>query len=195
MSALADRTLDQLFHAARTHAAWTDAPVSDDLLRAVYDLARLGPTAANCQPGRFLFVRSPEAKARLRPCLAPGNVDKTMAAPVTVIVGQDMAFPDTLPELYPPADARSWFAGNQSLVEATAFRSSSLQAAYLIIAARALGLDCGPMTGFDAAMLEAEFFAGSSVRANMLINLGHGDRTRLPPRLPRLSFDRACRIL
>lgn len=190
-----DRCLDLLFRDARTLSAWQDRPVEDEVLQRIYDLARLGPTAANATPARFTFVRSPDAKARLRPHLAEGNIAKTMAAPVTVIVAYDLRFPDTLSKLYPHTDARSWFAGNDTLIQDTAFRNSSLQAAYFMLAARALGLDCGPMSGFDAATLDAEFFPGGRVKSNLLINLGYGDRSRLHPRLPRLDFVEACEVM
>ena len=198
-SALDQATLDQLFLQARTYRgaadAWLDTPVSDEELEQVYALARMGPTSANCCPARFVFVRSPEAKARLRECLDEGNIAQTMAAPVTVIVGSDLEFYEKLPKLFPFADARSWFAGNAPLIETTAFRNATLQGAYLMIAARALGLDCGPMSGFDNAKMDAAFFAGTAVRSNFLINLGHGNRAAPGPRSPRLDFDEACRIL
>ena len=155
---------------------------------------KMAPTSANCSPARLVFVRSDEAKAKLKPCLMEGNVEKTMSAPVCVIVGMDMQFYDQLPKLFPHADARSWFAGNDAAIQATAFRNSSLQGAYLIMAARALGLDCGPMSGFDAAAVEAAFFPEGNVKANFLINLGYGDATKVYPRSPRLAFDEACRI-
>jgi 3-hydroxypropanoate dehydrogenase len=196
--ALDDATLDQLFRTARTYRgsaqAWLDQPVSDDVLRQVYDLARMGPTSANCCPARFVFVRSPEAKARLREVLDEGNIEQSMAAPVTVIVGTDYEFYEKLPQLFPHTNARSWFAGKPAVIETTAFRNASLQGAYLILAARALGLDCGPMSGFDNARLDAAFFAGTSVKSNFLINLGHGNPAAPAPRSPRLSFDEACRI-
>jgi len=189
-----DKVLDQIFREARTHSAWQPRPVSPATLERLYDLCKMGPTSANSSPARFVFVTSPAAKARLRPCLAPGNVDKTMAAPVTVIVGFDTEFYERLPVLFPHADARSWFVGKPTLIHDTAFRNSSLQGAYLIVAARALGLDCGPMSGFDAAKVEAEFFPDGKVKANFLINLGYGDPKALYPRNPRLSFAEACRI-
>jgi len=195
MSNALDRTaLDQLFRTARTHNAWQAKDVPDTLLHQLYELLKWAPTSANCSPARFVFVKSPEAKAKLKAALAPGNVEKTMTAPVTVIVGQDLAFPDTLPQLFPHADARSWFAGNDALIESTAFRNASLQGAYLILAARALGLDTGAMSGFDAARVDADFFAGTHVRSNFLINLGYGDPAGLFPRSPRLAFDEAARI-
>jgi len=189
-----DKVLDQIFREARTHSAWQPRPVSPATLERLYDLCKMGPTSANSSPARLVFVTSPAAKARLRPCLAPGNVDKTMAAPVTVIVGFDTEFYERLPVLFPHADARSWFVGKPTLIHDTAFRNSSLQGAYLIVAARALGLDCGPMSGFDAAKVEAEFFPDGKVKANFLINLGYGDPKALYPRNPRLSFAEACRI-
>ena len=194
MTALDARALDQLFRTARTHNAWQKKDVPDALLHELYDLLKWAPTSANASPARFVFVKSPEAKAKLKSALAPGNVDKTMSAPVTVIVAQDMAFYDKLPQLFPHADARSWFAGNDALIESTAFRNATLQGAYLIMAARALGLDTGAMSGFDAAKLDAEFFAGTTIKSNFLINLGYGDEAGLFPRSPRLSFDEAARI-
>ncbi|MBS3960146.1 MAG: malonic semialdehyde reductase [Xanthomonadaceae bacterium] len=193
-NALDATALDQLFRSARTHNAWQKKDVPDALLHQLYDLLKWGPTSANCSPARFVFVKSPEAKARLKEALTPGNVEKTMAAPVTVIVGQDLAFPDTLPQLFPHADARSWFVGDDALIESTAFRNATLQGAYLILAARALGLDTGPMSGFDAAKLDEAFFAGTRVRSNFLVNLGYGDPAGLFPRSPRLAFDEAARI-
>lgn len=193
--ALDDHALRQLFLEARTHGAWLDKPVSDDLLRRLYELTVQGPTSANSQPARFVFIKSPEARARLKPLLAPGNVDKTMAAPVTVIVGADHAFHEHLPTFFPHVDARSWFAGNLPLIETSAMRNSSLQGAYLMLAARALGLDCGPMSGFDNAGVDREFFAGTAIKSNFLINLGYGDHGKLHTRLPRPDFDEFARIL
>ncbi|KAA0087924.1 malonic semialdehyde reductase [Paraburkholderia sp. T12-10] len=191
---LSDDALDLLFREARTHSAWLPRPVDDALLERIVSLTVMGPTSANCSPGRFVFVKTAEAKEKLRPALSAGNVNKTMAAPVTVIVAMDMAFFDQLPRLFPHADARSWFVGNDELVRATAFRNSSLQGAYLIMAARALGLDAGPMSGFDAAQVDEAFFAGTTIRSNFLVNLGYGDRTKLHPRNPRLSFGDIARI-
>lgn len=187
--------LDRLFREARTFSHFEDRPVPEALLHELYGLLCLGPTSANCQPGRYVFVTTPEAKARLLPAMSGGNRDKTRLAPVTVLIAQDLGFPSTLPQTFPHADAASWFAGRPALIAETALRNSSLQGAYLILAARALGLDCGPMSGFDAARIDAEFFAGSDVHVNFVCNLGYGDRRRLHPRLPRLAFDQACRIV
>lgn len=192
---LDDRSLDIIFREAHTHSFWLDKPVSDALLHQIYDLMKWAPTSANCCPGRFVFVRSAEAKQRLLPLMAPGNVEKTRTAPVTVIVGYDTEFYEKLPKLYPPADARSWFAGNQPLIDTTAFRNGTLQGAYLLIAARALGLDAGPMSGFDNEKVDREFFAGTKVKSNFVINLGYGDSAKLYPRSPRLSFEEAAHIL
>lgn len=194
MTTLDAAALDQLFRSARTHNAWQAKDVPDALLHQLYDLVKWAPTSANSSPARFVFVKSPEAKATLKDALAPGNVEKTMTAPVTVIVAQDMAFYDKLPQLFPHADARSWFAGNDALIEGTAFRNSSLQGGYLMIAARALGLDCGPMSGFDAAALDAAFWADTPVRTNFVCALGYGDASRLFARGPRLAFDEACTL-
>ena len=186
--------LDLLFRQARTHTKFWPEPVDDDLLRRAWDLARMGPTSVNCLPARLIFVRSPEAKERLKPALAPGNVDKTMAAPVTAIIGHDLAFYDKLPDLFPHADARSWFVGNETLTQATAFRNGTLQGAYFILALRAVGLDSGAMSGFDNAKVDQAFFAGTTIRSNFLLNIGHGDATALHPRGPRLDFAEACRV-
>jgi 3-hydroxypropanoate dehydrogenase len=188
-------TLAQLFTAARTHNGFRPEAIDDATLAALYDLLKWGPTAANGCPARFVFVRSPEAKARLKPALAAGNVEKTMAAPVTVIVARDLEFYEKLPTLYPHADARSWFAGNAAAIEETSLRDSALQGAYLILAARALGLDCGPIGGFDKALVDAAFFAGTTIKSVFLVNLGHGDPAKLYPRGPRLPFDEACRVV
>lgn len=186
--------LGRLFREARTHNGWQGKEVGEDALRRLYDLLKMGPTSANCLPARFVFVRSPEAKALLKPCLSPNNVEKTMAAPVTVIVGYDTEFYEKLPRLFPHTDARSWFAGNPELIHNTAFRNSSLQGAYLILAARALGLDCGPMSGFDHAKVDGAFFPDGKVKSNFLVNLGYGDPSKVHPRGPRLAFEEACRI-
>jgi len=187
-------TTEQLFDHARTHNGFTDRPVPDATLRQLYEMLKWGPTSANSSPARFIFVRSPEAKALLVPAMSPGNQEKTRLAPVTVIVGMDMAFYDKLPQIFPHTDARSWFVGKTAMIEATAFRNSSLQGGYLIMAARALGLDCGPMSGFDAANVDAAFWAGSTVKTNFVCNLGYGDPTKLMPRSPRLSFEEACQL-
>jgi 3-hydroxypropanoate dehydrogenase len=192
---LSDDALDQLFRTARTHNGWQPRPVDDALLKQLIDLVLLGPTSANSSPARFVFVKTPEGKARLSPALSAGNLEKTMAAPVTAIVGMDMAFYDHLPKLFPHADARSWFADNEAAIADTAFRNSTLQGGYLIMAARALGLDTGAMSGFDKAKVDAEFFAGTTIRSNFLINLGYGDASKLFPRSPRFSFDEAARIV
>ena len=191
---LSDAALDQLFREARTHNDWQSKAVDDAVLSQLIELTLLGPTSANSSPARFVFVKSPEAKEKLRPALSPGNLDKTMAAPVTAIVGMDMAFYEHLPKLFPHADARSWFAGNDKAIADTAFRNSTLQGGYLIVAARALGLDTGPMSGFDAAKVDQAFFAGTTVKSNFLINLGYGDPAKLFARSPRFSFDEAARI-
>jgi 3-hydroxypropanoate dehydrogenase len=191
-----DDGLDLIFRKARTHNAWLDRPVDDALLRQVYDLARMGPTSANMCPLRIVFVKSREGKERLKPALDAGNVAKTMAAPVTAILGMDVHFYEQLPKLFPHADARAWFKDlPDSVLETIALRNSSLQGAYFMLAARALGLDCGPMSGFNNAMVDAEFFAGTKVKSNFLCNLGHGDASRLFPRSPRLSFDEACKTI
>ena len=192
---IANDTLNQLFRQARTHSAWLPRRVPVEVLREVYELARWGPTSANSTPARFVFLESAAAKARLLPALAPGNVEKTKAAPVTVIVAWDTEFYEKLPKLFPHADMRSYFVGKQPLIDETALRNGSLQGGYFILAARALGLDCGPMSGFDAAKVNAEFFPDGKWKANFLCNLGYGDRSKLFPRNPRLEFDEACRIL
>lgn len=187
-------TTEQLFDQARTHNGFTDRPVPEATLRQLYELMRWGPTSANCSPARIVFVSSAEAKARLLECVSAGNLEKTRQAPVTAVIGMDMDFYEQLPQLFPHADARSWFAGKPEAIQATAFRNSSLQGGYFIMAARALGLDCGPMSGFDAAKVDAAFWAGTEVRTNFLCNLGHGDADKLFARSPRLDFDTACRI-
>jgi 3-hydroxypropanoate dehydrogenase len=191
----ATTALDLAFAQARTVNTFTAQAVSDDTLRQLYDLAKWGPTSMNAQPGRFIFVRSPAAKARLAPALAAGNLDKSMAAPVTVIVAQDTQFYEHLPEQFPAMNAKPMFEGNAALSQATATRNSTLQGAYLIVAARLLGLDCGPMSGFDATKVDAEFFADGRFKANFLINLGYGDASGNHPRGPRLGFDVAAHIL
>ncbi|MFN7173656.1 MAG: malonic semialdehyde reductase [Thermaurantiacus tibetensis] len=192
---LADEALDQLFREARTQYVWRPEPLPEGTLEALYDLLKLGPTSANCSPARFLFCQSPEAKARLAACALDANRPKILGAPVTVIIGMDLAFHERLPELFPHTDARSWFAGNPELIRETAFRNASLQGAYLIMAARALGLDCGPMSGFDKAAVDAAFWAGTTVETNFLCAIGHGTGENVFPRAPRLPFAEACRIL
>lgn len=188
--------LDLIFRKARTHSAWLDKPVEDALLAQIYDLAKLGPTSANMCPLRILFVKSREAKEKLKPALDPGNVDKTMKAPVTAIIGMDVHFYEKLPQLFPHADAKSWFKDlPESVLEYIALRNGSLQGAYFMLAARALGLDCGPMSGFDNGKVDAAFFAGTSVKSNFLCNLGYGDASKLHPRSPRLRFEEACKVV
>ena len=187
-------TTEQLFSEARTQNGYLPTAVPDATLHALYELTKWGPTSANCSLARLVFVRSVEAKARLVACLAHGNIVKVQQAPVTAIIGMDLTFPDTLPRLFPHTDARAWFAGNPAKIEETAFRNSSLQGGYLILAARALGLDCGPMSGYDAAKLDAEFWAGTAVKTNFICALGRGDPTKVLARSPRLAFDEACRI-
>ncbi|PIQ38487.1 MAG: malonic semialdehyde reductase [Lysobacterales bacterium CG17_big_fil_post_rev_8_21_14_2_50_64_11] len=191
---LDDKALAQLFVNARTHNAWQPRAVSDVQLQAIYEAMKWAPTSANCSPARIVFVKSVDAKQKLAPALAEGNRAKTLAAPVTAIIGSDHAFHEKLPYLFPHADAKSWFDGNQPLIDTTAFRNATLQGAYLMLAARALGLDCGPMSGFDNAKVDAAFFDGTQVRSNFLINLGYGDPAALFPRSPRLSFAEACQI-
>jgi 3-hydroxypropanoate dehydrogenase len=195
MKRLDDAALDQLFRNARTYNAWLPKPVSPDTLHALYDLMKWGPTSANCCPLRIVFVQSREQKERLVACMNPGNVDKTRQAPVTAVLGMDMEFYEKLPQLFPHTDARSWFAGKPAVIETTAFRNSSLQGAYLIIAARALGLDCGPMSGFNHDKVNAAFFAGGKVKSNFVCSLGYGDPASLLARSPRLAFDEACAVV
>jgi len=206
---LSEEGMDLLFRNARTQNGWLDKPVSDDTLRQIYELMKWGPTSVNCSPARIVFLRTPEAKQRLLPALAPGNVDKTMTAPVTAIIGYDVKFYELLPKLFPHTDARAWFVNTPELAEVTARRNSSLQGAYLMIASRALGLDCGPMSGFDGAKVDHEFFPGtatrgefdqeyfpdSHIKTNFICNLGYGDPAKLFPRSPRLDFDEACQML
>lgn len=193
-----ENLIDKIFRHARTQNGWHDTPVDDQQLHTLYELMKWGPTSMNCSPARLLFIRTPEAKARLVPLMSPGNQEKTRQAPVTVIIGQDLAFYDRLPQLFPARpQARENFAGadKEALAKATAFRNSSLQGGYLILAARALGLDCGPMSGFDAAAVDREFWEGGTVRTNFICNLGHGDPSHVHDRLPRLAFEEACQLL
>src|SRR5437773_11631211 len=195
-SPASNEDLDLVFRKARTRAAGLDRPVDDALLRRVYDLAKMGPTSANMCPLRVVFVKSREAKERLRPALDAGNVDKTMAAPVTAVLGMDVHFYEQLPKLFPHADAKAWFKDlPDNVLEYLALRNSSLQGAYFMLAARSLGLDCGPMSGFNNAKVDAAFFAGTTVKSNFLCNLGYGDASKLHPRSPRLGFDEACQIV
>ena len=195
MNPLSDDALDRLFRTARTYNSFLDRPVSDDMLREVYDLARWAPTSANSNPARFVFVRSRETKAKHAPALSAGNHDKTMAAPVTAIVAYDLEFHEHLPKLFSHVDARSWFVGKHEHILTTAFRNSTLQGGYFMLAARALGLDVGGMSGFDNAKVDAAFFPDGKWRSNFLINIGYGDATKLLPRHPRLTFEEACRIV
>jgi 3-hydroxypropanoate dehydrogenase len=195
MSALDAAALDQLFLSARTHYGWTDAPISDADIAALYELVAMGPTSANAEPARWIFCRSDEARAKLAACVSEGNRAKVLAAPCTVIIGFDTEFYEKLPELFPHADARSWFSGNAAVARETAFRNSSLQGAYLIMAARALGWDTGPMSGFDKAAVDAAFWAGTKVETNFICSIGKGSGEGLFPRLPRLAFEAAAQIL
>ncbi len=195
MPALDAAALAQAFTAARTFNRFRPEPVGDDTLAALYDLLKWGPTSMNCQPARYVFLRSEAAKQRLKPALSPNNAEKTMAAPVVTIVAIDTQFHEHLPTQFPACDARPMFAGNPALAETTAFRNGTLQGAYLILAARMLGLDCGPMSGFDAAKANAEFFPDGRFKANFLVNLGYGDPAGNHPRGPRLPFETAAQIL
>jgi 3-hydroxypropanoate dehydrogenase len=193
---LSDEGMELLFRKARTHSDWLDQPVDDALLRQAYDLAKMGATSANMCPMRMAFVKSKEAKEKLKPALDAGNVNKTMKAPVTAIIGMDVHFFEKLPTLFPHADARAWFKDlPENVLETIALRNGSLQGAYFMLAARSLGLDCGPMSGFNNAKVDAAFFAGTTIKSNFLCNLGHGDASKLFPRSPRLSFDEACQVM
>jgi 3-hydroxypropanoate dehydrogenase len=194
--AVNDEALDTIFRSARTQNKWQDKPVSPAHLMAIYDLMRWGPTSANCSPARIVFVTTPQAKERLKPHLSEGNRAKTMSAPVTAILGYDLDFAEHLPKLFPQApDAKNWFAAPPGHAERTAFRNGSLQGGYFIVAARAVGLDCGPMSGFDNAGVDQEFFVNTNVRSNFICSLGYGDPAGVFPRNPRLSFDEACKIV
>jgi 3-hydroxypropanoate dehydrogenase len=192
--ALDDAALDALFRTARTQNKWTDRPVSDAALRSLFDLLKYAPTSVNSSPARFVFVRTPEGKAKLKEALSPGNVEKTLTAPVTVIVGYDPKFYEQLPKLFPHVDARAWFLGNEAFADETAQRNSTLQGGYLILAARALGIDSGAMSGFNKAKVDELFFADSGFKSNFLINLGYGDPAGVFPRSPRFEFDEACTL-
>jgi 3-hydroxypropanoate dehydrogenase len=186
-----DNCLDQLFRDARSHSVWTEKPVTETDLRAIYELTKFGPTSANSSPARFVWVTTDEGKARLKPHLSATNAEKVIKAPVTVIIGYDVAFAEQLPRLFPQApDAKNWFANPQH-AEVTAFRNGTLQGGYLMLAARALGLDCGPMSGFDNAGVDKEFFAGTTIKSNFICSIGRGDASQLPPRAPRLTFEEA----
>jgi 3-hydroxypropanoate dehydrogenase len=187
-------TTEQLFTEGRTQNGFLDQPLPDEKLRELYDLLKWGPTSANCSPARFIFVRTPEAREKLAACVSPGNLPKVKASPVTAIVGMDMAFYEKLPQLFPHVDARPWFVGNEQMISDTAFRNSSLQGAYLIIAARALGIGAGPMSGFNAAKVDELFWAGTTVKTNFICTLGYGDPAKVLPRLPRLPFEEACQF-
>jgi 3-hydroxypropanoate dehydrogenase len=195
MPILSQDALEQLFLSARTHNAWQPREVSDDLLHQLIDLMKMAPTSANCSPARITFVKSPEAKARLKPHLMEGNVEKTMQAPVTAIIATDYRFYDHLPKLFPHTDAKSWFTGDKEFADLSAFRNGTLQGGYFILAARSIGLDCGPMSGFNNAAVDQEFFSGSEVKSNFLCNLGYGDPAGLHPRSPRFAFDEMARII
>jgi 3-hydroxypropanoate dehydrogenase len=198
MADIHSEALDLIFREARTHSAWLDKPVSDDLLREAYDLAKLGPTSANTMPMRIVFVKSAAAKQRLKPALQGGNVDKTMVAPVTAIFADDLKFYEYIPRLFPPAPGMKAMFDKPEAAERTkihAFRNATLQSAYFVIAVRAVGLDCGPMSGFDNAKVDAEFFPDGRFKSNFLMNIGYGDDSKLHPRLPRLEFDEACKIV
>ena len=193
--ALPANALAQLFTEARTRNAWSDKPVTEDQVKALYDLLKWGPTSANCSPARFLFLRSEEAKKKLEPMLMEGNRKKSMTAPLVVIIGHDLEFYEKLPQLFPHTDAKSWFVGNEALIQETAFRNGTLQSAYLLMAARSLGLDCGPMSGFDQQAVNEGFFGGTTIKANWICNIGYGTDEDLFDRSPRLPFDEACEIL
>lgn len=196
MKIIEESCLQQLFHQARTHKKWHDKPIADHLLQEIYSLAGLGPTSVNCSPLRIYFLKTKEAKERLKPLLDPANIDKTMTAPVTALLAYDLKFYEYLPKLYPFADTKPWFEGKPDFALETAFRNGTLQAAYFIMAARACGLDCGPMSGFSNKGVDKEFFPDGRYKSNFLCNLGHGDPSGLPgPRAPRLSFDEACQVL
>lgn len=187
--------LDTLFTNARTHKVWLDKPVTNGQLREIYELMKWAPTSTNCMPARIAFIKSPEAKARLSACMDTGNAERVKQAPITAVIGMDLAFPRKLPQLFPHANAQAWFEGNDKKIEETAFRNSSLQGAYFIMAARALGLDCGPMSGFDAEKVDAEFFVGTKVKANFICSIGYADHEQVKPRLPRLTFESCCAIV
>ncbi len=191
---ISQETLNQVFNEARSQNGWQEHPIQEEILYQLYDLTKMGPTSANCSPGRFVFVRTEEGKSRLAKALSKGNMQKTMTAPVTVIAAWDKEFYEQLPTLFPHGDARSWFTGSPAVAHETAFRNSSLQAAYFMLAARSLGLDVGPMSGFDKDILDEEFFVGTTWTTNFVINIGYGDPSKVFGRLPRLAFDAACKF-
>ncbi len=192
---LSQEALDTLFNDARTYNAWDEREVSDELIKQLDDLVKMGPTSANCCPMRVVYVKSDEAKAKLKDCLMDGNIEKTMTAPVCAIIGMDLEFYEKLPQLFPHTDAKSWFVGKEKFIESTAFRNSSMQGGYFIMAARALGLDCGPMSGFSPKKINETFFEGTSIKVNFLCNLGYGTEKDLFPRSPRFSFEEANKII
>jgi 3-hydroxypropanoate dehydrogenase len=192
---LNDEALDMLFRKARSHNGWKDIPVSDEQLQQIYELMKWGPTAANSCPARIVFVKSPEAKEKLLACVNPGNVEKCRTAPVVAVIGMDLEFYEFLPKLFPHTDAKSWYVGKPDLIETNAFRNSTLQAAYFMMAVRSLGLDCGPMTGYNADKMNETFFGDGKVKVNMMCAIGYGDPEKLFPRHPRLDFDEACSII
>lgn len=189
------KSLDAIFRNARTHSHWQEKPVSDAVLKQVYELARMAPTSANTQPMRVVFIKSAAEKEKLKPCLDAGNVDKTMKAPVTALIAYDLEFYENMPKLFPQTDARSWYVGKPEKIQYTAFQNGTLQGAYFIIAARAMGLDYGPMGGFNSAKCDETFFKGTPWRSNFLCNLGYGEPSKLYPRNPRLDFEAACKIV
>jgi len=194
-SVLTDQALDQLFRSARSQNGWLDSPVSDEQLQQIYELMKWGPTSANSCPARIVFVKSDEAKQRLKPSLQEGNIEKSMTAPVVAIIGMDMEFYEEFGTLFPHTDAKSWYVGKPEKIQESAFRDSSLQAAYLMVAARSIGLDCGPMSGFDNAVLDAEFFPDGKVKSNFICGIGYGDETKVYPRLARLTYERVCQVV
>jgi len=192
---LDQQALDSLFLKARSHNGWQAKPLPEGVLKQIYDLTKMGPTSANSCPGRFVFIQSDEAKQRLKACLNDGNVEKSMQAPCVVIFAMDMEFYEQLPKLFPHTDARSWFAGNDKKIEENAFRNSTLQAAYFMLAVRSMGLDCGPMSGLDYDKLNQEFFPDGKIKCNFICAIGYGDESKLFDRSPRLDFDEACELL
>ncbi len=195
MSIISKEAVDHLFTEARSHNAWQPKEIPDEMLHKLYELMKFAPTSANCSPLRIVFVKTPEAKAKLKPFMSAGNVEKTMQAPVTAILAFDMDFASHLPQLFPHVDARPWFAGTDVAVRTVALRNSTIQAGFFIAAARAIGLDTGPMSGFDEAGVNSAFFAGTRVEANFLVSLGFGDSSQMKPRLPRFGFDEVCKVI